>query len=172
MNRNNKFLEKVNKTQSCWFWAASKDKDGYGQFWDGDKLVKAHRWAYEHFVESIPEYLQIDHLCEVKNCVNPRHLEPVTGKENIRRSSKHKEAARKNGRKVGLAYGKTNGRKNGLASRKYNLPEGVSPSNSKKNPYRVFIRLNGRQKYLGCFPTPQEAYEVYQQARKELNNAP
>lgn len=45
----------------------------------------AHRLAYEGLVGPIPEGLQIDHLCRVRNCVNPEHLEPVTSRENTMR---------------------------------------------------------------------------------------
>ena len=41
--------------------------------------------AYELLVGPIPEYLTLDHLCRVRNCVNPAHLEPVTSAENILR---------------------------------------------------------------------------------------
>jgi hypothetical protein len=34
----------------------------------------------------IPDGLQLDHLCRVRCCVNPNHLEPVTAKENTLRS--------------------------------------------------------------------------------------
>ncbi|WP_414630996.1 HNH endonuclease signature motif containing protein [Alcanivorax jadensis] len=49
------------------------------------KAVKAHRFSYETFESPIPEGMQLDHLCRVRNCVNPRHLEPVTNRENVRR---------------------------------------------------------------------------------------
>lgn len=45
----------------------------------------AHRMAYEELVGPIADGLQIDHLCRVRCCVNPAHLEPVTQAENIRR---------------------------------------------------------------------------------------
>ena len=45
----------------------------------------AHRIVYELIKGKIPEGLFIDHLCRVRNCVNPDHLEPVTHEENIRR---------------------------------------------------------------------------------------
>ena len=44
--------------------------------------VAAHRFAYEALVGPIPAGLQLDHLCRVKNCVNPAHLRPVTNKQN------------------------------------------------------------------------------------------
>ena len=34
----------------------------------------------------IPEGLTLDHLCRVRACVNPAHLEPVTLRENTLRS--------------------------------------------------------------------------------------
>jgi hypothetical protein len=45
----------------------------------------AHRFYYEQHVGPIPEGLQLDHLCRNTRCVNPAHLEPVTGAENMRR---------------------------------------------------------------------------------------
>lgn len=66
----------------CWVWTGVCI-NGYGQFWDGQKGRKAHRWAYEHFVGPIPDGLHLDHKCRVRPCVNPDHLRPVTNKENI-----------------------------------------------------------------------------------------
>jgi hypothetical protein len=34
----------------------------------------------------VPSGLELDHLCRVRRCVNPAHLEPVTSSENKRRS--------------------------------------------------------------------------------------
>ena len=69
----------------CWIWTAHTQPNGYGRFRDGERLVMAHRWAYEHHIAPIPEGLQLDHRCRVRNCVNPDHLEPVTTQENTRR---------------------------------------------------------------------------------------
>lgn len=69
----------------CWLWTAARNQNGYGRFWDGVRLVQAHRWSYEYHVGAIPEGLQLDHLCRVRHCVNPEHLEPVTHAENGRR---------------------------------------------------------------------------------------
>ena len=68
----------------CWLWTGCLTTGGYGMLQlDGGRIPKyAHRLAYEHHVGLIPEGLQIDHLCRVRSCVNPSHLEPVTQREN------------------------------------------------------------------------------------------
>lgn len=80
-----RFWEKVEKTDTCWNWAAYKRADGYGEFWLNGQSRYAHRVAYELEVGEIPEGLTIDHLCRNTSCVNPSHLEPVTHAENVRR---------------------------------------------------------------------------------------
>ena len=69
----------------CWNWTASLAQNGYGQFWLDGKLVLAHRVAYELMIGHIPEGQTIDHLCRNRKCENPRHLEPVTHRENVLR---------------------------------------------------------------------------------------
>ena len=91
-----RFMLKVAQGQKgCVFWAAAVNRDGYGQFWVNGRSVKAHRWAYEYFKGPIPEGLQLDHLCRNRNCVNPAHLEPVTGRENVLRGDTGKHEADK-----------------------------------------------------------------------------
>jgi hypothetical protein len=71
----------------CWLWGPFvHPKTGYGMFSLDRKQIGAHRAAYILFVEDIPDGLQIDHLCRVRHCVNPAHLEVVTARENTRRS--------------------------------------------------------------------------------------
>ena len=83
-----RFWEKVNKTDTCWLWTAYVDPEGYGRFKYG-LHQNAHRVAYEWIIGPIPPGLQIDHLCRVRNCVNPSHMEPVTLVENVMRSPIH-----------------------------------------------------------------------------------
>jgi hypothetical protein len=65
----------------CWEWQGRLDKNGYGR--KGSCL--AHRVVYEALVGKIHEGLTLDHLCRNHPCVNPEHLEPVTGKVNTLR---------------------------------------------------------------------------------------
>jgi hypothetical protein len=80
-----RFLAKVNKTETCWLWTAWIERNGYGRFWLDGRQHGAHRVAYELYVGAIPADLEIDHLCRVRHCVNPAHLEAVTSSENARR---------------------------------------------------------------------------------------
>ena len=82
-----RFWAKVDKTETCWVWTAYRNPNGYGKFRLGGhgKKVLAHRYAYELLVRPIPEGLTLDHLCRVRSCVNPSHLEPVTRGENVLR---------------------------------------------------------------------------------------
>lgn len=91
-----RFWSKVDKTPTCWLFTGAL-AGGYGRFYLAGGLVPAHRYAYELLVGPIPEGLQLDHLCRVRNCVNPGHLEPVTQRENLLRgtgpSARHARAA-------------------------------------------------------------------------------
>ena len=86
-----RFWDHVEKTTECWLWTG-KTADGYGQFGLGRRiqgLIYAHRFAYEQRHGPIPEGLELDHLCRVRHCVNPAHLEAVTHRENILRGEGH-----------------------------------------------------------------------------------
>lgn len=80
-----RFWKKVNKTAGCWLWTASKTLRGYGQFAIAGRNRGAHLWAYEFCVGDVKKGLELDHLCRVRHCVNPDHLEAVTHRENVRR---------------------------------------------------------------------------------------
>lgn len=82
------FWSKVEKTQGCWNWTGWCDPEGYGHLGAGGKWVGAHRFSFELANGSIPEGLELDHLCRNKRCVNPEHLEVVTSLENQRRRPK------------------------------------------------------------------------------------
>lgn len=83
-----RFWVKVDKQpgeDGCWLWTSAKNHAGYGVFQLRTQTARAHRWIYEQEVGSIPEGLQLDHLCRTRSCVRPSHLEPVTARENTMR---------------------------------------------------------------------------------------
>ncbi len=95
----------------CWPWAGTIDKrGGYGQMGIRGKIHKAHRVSYRLFVGRIPAGLTIDHLCRVRSCVNPSHLEAVTNAENVRRGEGGKFHTRKTHCPHGHAYDEANTR--------------------------------------------------------------
>lgn len=68
----------------CWIWTGATHH-GYGRGSFIGKNVFIHRLVYEHLITPIPTDLQLDHLCKVRQCANPDHLEPVTSAENVHR---------------------------------------------------------------------------------------
>lgn len=100
-----RFWSKVDRRgdDECWPWLDKPSSEGYGVFGVGQKVVKAHHWAYEHFVGPIADGLVPDHLCHDPDtckladkcphrlCVNfLRHLQPVTNRENSLRGAQTK----------------------------------------------------------------------------------
>ena|SRR3990167_8473917 len=79
----------------CWLWTGAITYGGYGVLKIGNTMTTAHRVSYELHKGKIPEGLQLDHLCRVRCCVNPDHLEPVTNKENMRRGLGNGPAVKK-----------------------------------------------------------------------------
>lgn len=75
----------IQSPDECWPWLAGKTSSGYGAFWMDWKQMVAHRVAYELVNGPVPEGLQLDHLCRNRPCCNPKHLEPVTLKQNVLR---------------------------------------------------------------------------------------
>jgi hypothetical protein len=70
----------------CWIWTAALSSKGYGVLGIGNrKIQSAHKFSYEHFIGKVEEGLVLDHLCRVRCCVNPYHLDPITNKLNLAR---------------------------------------------------------------------------------------
>lgn len=82
------FWAKLDKTApgGCWIWTGAIFPHGYGKLTLAKRSLYPHRVSYEIHKGRIPDGLHIDHLCRVRSCANPEHLEAVTCGENIRRS--------------------------------------------------------------------------------------
>ena len=72
----------------CWIWLKAKQRLGYGIFANRSRIGTsrlAHRESYIRAYGSIPDGLELDHLCRQPSCIRPDHLEAVTHAENLRR---------------------------------------------------------------------------------------
>lgn len=138
-----RFWAKVDKSESCWLWTASKNSLGYGLIGEGAPsraLLLAHRVSYSMAKGPIPAGLVIDHTCHIRHCVNPSHLRAVTQKQN--------------GENRGTWNANTGAR-------------GVYPvTNSQK--FQVRVRHNGKLHYGGTYHSIEEATAAAIAKRNEL----
>ena len=128
------FWMKVKKTDYCWEWIGSKNKDGYGTLHD----ARAHQISYEMFYGKLPDGLEIMHTCNNPSCVNPGHLVAGTHQENMQSMFKLRRYARcgKSSKFIGVSY----------------------RNDSKK--WRAVIK----KKSLGCYDTEEQAARAYDNA--------
>jgi len=84
-----RFWSKVSRSEGCWEWRAYRDRDGYGRFGTGSRLLKtrfvhyAHVYAYRAEVGPVPAGKLVRHLCNRPWCVRPDHLAVGTQLENM-----------------------------------------------------------------------------------------
>jgi predicted Zn-ribbon and HTH transcriptional regulator len=94
----------IEPNSGCWLWLLSDGSHGYpqGSMPDatGQRVSLAHRMSYLAFKGEVPNGYDIDHLCRIKCCVNPDHLEATT---------KHANRARQNGKNVSAHHTVTDG---------------------------------------------------------------
>lgn len=86
-----RFVQKIEYSPSgCWLWSGALSRAGYGLLQvpirrGQRRKAPAHRWAYERKHGLVPDGLVLDHLCRIRSCVNPEHLEVVTHRINVLR---------------------------------------------------------------------------------------
>ncbi len=68
----------------CLLWDAGLAKSGYGEVRLDGKVQTAHRVAWRLTYGEIPRGLCICHKCDVRSCINPRHLFLATVGDNNR----------------------------------------------------------------------------------------
>lgn len=89
-----RLMDSFEECDGCWLWLRGRETNGYGQVHAPDgRTMRAHRamWMLHHD-RPIPIGMTLDHLCRVRRCVNPEHLEPVTFAENVRRAALERDA--------------------------------------------------------------------------------
>ena len=81
-----RFWSRVHKTHGgCWLWTGGKAAHGYGQFHDGVKQTRAHRFSWElHNGRTVPGGLLVCHTCDTPACVRHDHLFLGTHADNMR----------------------------------------------------------------------------------------
>lgn len=105
----NRFMAKVRREGSCLIWIGAKTPLGYGRFRDANgKTVQPHLFFWRHIYGPVPGGLELDHLCRNPSCCWPDHLEPVTHRENLRRSTSWSVNTNKTHCPRGHAYNATN----------------------------------------------------------------
>jgi DNA-directed RNA polymerase subunit RPC12/RpoP len=77
----------IDPVTGCWIPDSRPSLDAYGKRGVFGKQIGAHVWQYEQAKGPVPEGMVLDHLCRRPACINPDHLEPVTGTENVRRGN-------------------------------------------------------------------------------------
>jgi hypothetical protein len=142
-NDKERFMSKVDKTDTCWNWKAYIAPGGYGKFGITTapkikKIMYAHRFSYELLNGKIPEGKVIDHLCRNRSCVNPEHLEVVDMYTNNIRGDIH-------------------------LKKKSKLPVGVYHHGKK---FRTYFSINGITRFIGVYETVESASRAYNLAKE------
>jgi hypothetical protein len=126
--------------EECWEWTAAKGFGGYGIFWNGERLVGAHIFAYELLIGPLAPGQMPDHTCHNHGCVSPHHLRAATKAQNGQN-------------RKGLQSNNTSGYR------------GVT---RRRNRFIAQVQHQGVNTYLGMYGTAEEAAGVAMAKRLEL----
>jgi hypothetical protein len=90
-----KLLTVVNK-DGCWIWQSTKRSNGYGITTYKGVQTTTHRVAYQIANNLLlSSDMEVDHLCNNRDCINPDHLEAVSHEENMKRGRDRRTACKK-----------------------------------------------------------------------------
>lgn len=87
MELTKRILEKIvgEPMTGCWLWTAQIGRGGYARLKVRNRSLDAHKYIFELLNGAVQGGLELDHLCRVRCCVNPAHLEAVPKRTNILR---------------------------------------------------------------------------------------
>jgi hypothetical protein len=182
-------IERVTES-GCWLWKGSlRGSSEYGVVSSGGVRAAAHRVMYELYFGHIPDGLALDHLCRVRCCVNPHHLEPVTFRTNtlrghgipaINAAKTHcmrghplsgenlfKSVGRRSCKTCKIESTKKWARKKYAPKKPRDLPTGVTKP-ARSVGFVARIKYKGVVIHLGAYRTPSDAAAAYQEAKQEL----
>lgn len=74
----------VNDETGCWEWTGAKNDGGYGIADVGGVALLAHRVFYSMYAGPILPGHHVHHECRNRACVNPEHLEALSGDDHSR----------------------------------------------------------------------------------------
>lgn len=134
--------QKTNKTDSCWLWEGATTGLGYGHLNTKGKMIGTHVLSYERYKGKIPEGMLVDHMCHVKNCVNPEHLRLASRSQNSQ--NRPKPPSNNTTGFTGVHYYKA------------------------RDKYTANIVAEGKTHHLGYFSTVVEAWEARKAAELKL----
>jgi hypothetical protein len=78
-------IDQSNGIDSCWLWLGATDRDGYPErIWVDSHKVRPYVFLYALKVGPIPAGFMPHHTCEIKRCVNPKHLKLLTRSDHTR----------------------------------------------------------------------------------------
>lgn len=103
-----RFWEKVNKTETCWLWTGGCSKKGYGSIWNSEGEKQTHRLSWVIHYGAIPDDMKVLHKCDNPPCVNPDHLFLGSYADNNR--DRDEKGRQWNAAKIECKYGHNNWR--------------------------------------------------------------
>lgn len=74
-------------TTPCCLWLHGKTSAGYAEISVGKRTCLVHILVFESAIGKVPEDMELHHLCERRDCINPQHLVPLSHQAHARASS-------------------------------------------------------------------------------------
>lgn len=130
----------VDDTSDCWLWTGGRNQQGYGMVGHKEWRGAAHRAVWRILRGDISKNQRLDHLCRIRTCVNPDHLEPVSQRINVIR---------------GL---------NGVLGRNGQSSRFIGVKRNRQNRWMTSLWHDGVREYLGSFDDETAAAKAYDDA--------